>query len=344
MNINKFLSNPKTGLYSVDKIYRKLKQEGYDESYADVKKHIDNLFFYQVNKNERKPKKFNTIYATEIFKSCQMDIMDYGRYEYNKYRYIFCFVDVYSRYGFAFPLTNHRTKTIIDKLDEIFEMVGIYPQNINCDLEFDTNEMQKYAEKHNINFYFSEPYDIIKNSIVERWNRTLAGLLQKYRTATKKYNWNTYLPDIVYNYNHTYHRTIKATPASIFEGEENNNQPISIVKHKLKVGDKVRIIIHKDAFTKGDVYTYSNDVYVVEKINGNKIYLYGKTKSYKPYELQKTKNIVEWNNPDDEERIYESNKRQKKHDKILNDLNIDKSNIVSTKRIRTQKKRDDFIY
>ena len=48
--------------------------------------------------------------------------------------------------------------------------------------------MNKFSDEHNIKFYFSEPYDIIKNSIVERFNRTLTGLLQKYRTISNKYN------------------------------------------------------------------------------------------------------------------------------------------------------------
>ena len=346
MSITDFIYNPKTGLYSADKLLRKLKDDGYNITLSELNDMLNSQYFYQVNKSERKPKKFNTIYSTGVFKSCQMDIIDYSRYEYNKYKYIFCFIDVYSRYGWAFPLTNHRTETIISKLQQICDEVGEYPQNINCDLEFDTNEMKKFAHMHNINFYFSEPYDIVKNSIVERWNRTLNGLLQKYRTASNKYDWYKYINDIVYNYNHTYHRTIKDLPINIFEGDSQNYQPIYNVKNKFKVGDKVRTIIHKDAFTKGDVKTYSNDVYIIEKIMGNKIYLDGIRKSFKPYELQLTKNIVFWNDDnEEEERIHMDNQRIRKDKRLLNKLDLERENILTDKRKRTQKKRnDDFEY
>ena len=53
---------------------------------------------------------------------------------------------------------------------------------------------------------------------MERWNGTIARLLQKYRIATGNYDWPSYLDDIVYNYNHTYHSTIKEIPADVFDG------------------------------------------------------------------------------------------------------------------------------
>ena len=330
-------------MYSEDKIYRKLRDKyKLDVSRKLVKELIDSQFFYQVNRKERKPKKFNTVYADRVFKSCQMDIMDYTRYEYYGYKYIFCFIDVYSRYGWAFALTNHRTETILDKMTEIFDEVGMYPENINCDLEFNTDLIQSFAKKHNIKFHFSEAYDIVKNAVVERWNRTIAGLLQKYRTATKKYAWNKYLPDIIYNYNHTFHKTIQAAPVDVFEGKEGNYQPIYSVPNKFKAGDKVRIIIHKTAFTKGDLKTYSDDVYVVEKVVGNKVYLLGKDKSYKPYELQKTSSIVVWDGADDEEElIHEETQKKRKDERVMNDLNIDQANVVEGRRKRKSTRRED---
>jgi hypothetical protein len=83
------------------------------------------------------------------------------------------------------------------------------PKKFSCDNEFATKEVENYCDKHDIDVVFSEPNDIQKNSVVERLNRTIASLLQKYRVSTDKYDWNKYLPDIIHNYNRSYHSTIK---------------------------------------------------------------------------------------------------------------------------------------
>ena len=118
-----------------------------------------------------------------------------------------------------------------------------------------------------IEFYFSEANELIKNSIVERYNRTLAGFLQKYRVASGSYDWPSYLPDIVFNSNHIYHSTMKATPYDVFHGLDTNKQThVRLPPTSFKVGDKVRIKIHKNIFSKGDALTYSKDIYVIDEI------------------------------------------------------------------------------
>ena len=93
--------------------------------------------------------------------------------------------------------------------------------------------------------HYSQPNEINKNAIVERFNRTLAELLQKWRIATGKYDWYKVLPDIVDNYNNTFHGTIKATPSSVFNKNEIPQIHIKKIIHKFNVGDQVRIKIEK---------------------------------------------------------------------------------------------------
>ena len=88
--------------------------------------------------------------------------------------------------------------------------------------------------------HFSQPNEINKNAIVERFNRTICGLIHKYRVATGNYAWNKILNDIVNTYNTTMHRTIKTTPMKVKNGEDKNNQVIQVVKHDFKIGDRVR--------------------------------------------------------------------------------------------------------
>ena len=54
-----------------------------------------------------------------------------------------------------------------------------------------------------------------KASIVERFNRTLKSKLYRYFTATNTLKHVDVLPKLVNQYNRTYHRSIKTTPAKV---------------------------------------------------------------------------------------------------------------------------------
>ena len=52
-----------------------------------------------------------------------------------------------------------------------------------------------------------------KARIVERFNRTLKSKLYRYFTAANTLKYVDILPKLVNQYNRTYHRSIKTTPA-----------------------------------------------------------------------------------------------------------------------------------
>ena len=79
------------------------------------------------------------------------------------------------------------------------------------------------------------------------------------------------LDDIVNKYRNTYHRTIKMKPVYVkdntyidFIKEVNDKDP------KLKVGDHVRILKHRNIFTKGYTPNWSEIVFVTKKVK-NKV-------------------------------------------------------------------------
>jgi hypothetical protein len=106
----------------------------------------------------------------------------------------------------------------------------------------------------------------------------------------------------VKNYNNTEHKTIKNTPNNIFNEEGMNWQKYKIVEHKFVVGDKVRIKKKDKVFDKNDIIRYSKTIYVISKIDKNKIYISDDKTEYgpiKPYEL-KLANEVQFKEPEPE--------------------------------------------
>jgi hypothetical protein len=166
----------------------------------EINEFLEKQAVVQVFREQKKPKLFSSIIADKIRDEYQMDIMIYDRYEFRKYKYILVIIDIHSRYVKARAMTNRENQTIIKNIDEILNEMG-KPKLISCDNEFDTKEFTKYLLENNIGVNYSEPLEIQKNSIVERFNKTLAGYIKKIREALKIYNWVEYLPELVDNYN-----------------------------------------------------------------------------------------------------------------------------------------------
>jgi len=345
MNKNQILKqlyyDPEQGFISSSKLFVKAHALDSDITRKDVRDFIDKQYTYQVNRNVKKPKDYNSIISPSVNNNWQIDIIIYDRYEFNKYKYILSVVDVYSRYAWTRALTNHTIPTIIKNLESIIGEAGTAPKNINSDNEFNKPEMHKFAEKHGITFHYSQPNEINKNAIVERFNRTITELLQKYRTATGNYKWYTYLPQLTKNYNNTIHSTMKATPANIYNKHNISRQVVKKIEPNFKVGDKVRIKKVKKVFGKNDEIKFSEHTYVIRKIDKNKIYLTNTStgedlKVYvKPYEVKLANEIQYFDQPEEDDKpIHKERVKEKKITRELKKEGVEPENYTSKLRSR----------
>ena len=142
-----------------------------------------------------------------------------------------------------------------------------------------------------IRVHYSDPNEINKNALVERSNRTLRFLLNKYREAHNNRNWVKYLPDIVEHYNSTEHDA--HTPKSIWDGEEYNEQKIIRFDSNFVKGDRVRKLNKKQIFDKDDALKHSKDVYKNLEVKSNRYLLNdGSLIYYKPYEIVKANTVI----------------------------------------------------
>jgi hypothetical protein len=239
-------------------------------------------------------------------------------------------------------LTNHTLPNIISKLEEIFKAMG-FPKTINCDNEFNKKQFNDFLDDHEIQPYYSQPYETNKNAIVERFNRTLIDKIALWRTAKKKYDWYKILPSIVENYNNTYHRTIKNKPTDVFNGEAKNKQERCLIKNEFKINDSVRKRLEKATFYKSDTQKLSKTIHTITKIEGNKIYLDNEDHFYKPYELLKVNKVHKYEKSDDDDEDefdYDLNKQKKKTERTQKHikkeldirLNTSKTNPENEKR------------
>jgi hypothetical protein len=325
--LKKLFYNPKEGLVSKDKLYLKAKEKGINLTRKEVNDFYDKQEINQVLKPIRKKKEFNTYKANYPGHIYQLDIIVYNGFTQNKKSYILVVIDIYSRFMLAEAMYDRELTTIIKAYEKMINQMGA-PFELQADNEFNKAEFIKVLQKDDTQYRFSDANEKHKNPIVERVNGTIAKLLQKVRMTTKNYKWNTYLDDVVENYNNTVHSTTEHKPIDIFTGEEPNEQEYNKVENEFKVGDKVRVLKNKKLFGKGDVMTASKEIYVVESINNNRIYLIGVSKRFKPYELLKVTdstevNIIEPKTKTKENRIRYLHKR----------IDVNQNNIIEEKRV-----------
>ncbi len=141
--------------------------------------------------------------------------------------------------------------------------------------------MINFCEKNNIHLWYSSVGQDNKNSIIERFHRTLRNLILKYKMASSKPYINILL-QLVNNYNKSYHKTIKDTPIHIWNGKSKNNQPIERIYYDFQEGDRVRHINEKNTFDKkSSMNTYTKKIFTITRIEGRSYYLDDLNKAYR---------------------------------------------------------------
>ena len=135
---------------------------------------------------------------------------------------------------------------------------------------FNNTLFQGQLTEYKIKFYTSENDDI-KAAVVERFNRTLKTRMYRYFTHSKSYRYVDVLENLVLSYNHTYHSSIGMSPATV------NVKNESLVRQKLfrihpkkpklsfTIGQRVRISKRKQAFEKGYLPGWSEEIFINKK-------------------------------------------------------------------------------
>ena len=205
----------------------------------------------------------------------QCDLIDVQRLraENDNNRYILTCIDVFSKMGYAQPIQNKTSKSVIPAFERIFKTSGI-PSKLQTDkgAEFINKETQRYLKKKGIH-HFTTQNAATKASICERWNRTLLGRLYRIFTYNKHRRYIESLPKVVSAYNHSYHRSIKRRPVDVNQENQEDvwqtlyGTPIKHTKsNSLKVNDRVRISKAKQIFRKGYLPAWSGELFTVVKV------------------------------------------------------------------------------
>lgn len=277
--------NPKTGFSGINDLVRK---SGLKKN--EVEDFLNQQETYTLHKPARKNFDTRRVFVHYIDQQWQADLVEMIPYEKdnNGFRYLLTVIDCFSKYAWSIPIHYKRGKDIVKAFNKIFKIRsndpdsnirGRKPSKIQTDLgkEFYNKDVQQLFKENNI-IHFST-HSNYKASIVERFNRTLKEKMWKYFTNKRisekqTYKWIDILDDLMYNYNNSYHSSIKMTPVEASKKEnlqqvDDNlfsNKKVIVKKPKFKIGDLVRINKYKSIFAKGYLPNYTKEVFVIDEI------------------------------------------------------------------------------
>lgn len=268
------------GYNGLNKLFIKAKSEDSSIKREDVNRFLKEQTIHQQYDPVVKSK--NSFVADRPLFEFQIDIVNIT---VNKSTYVLTCIDVFSKIADAEILKDKGGDNTLDALKKIISRMG-KPQQIYADKgrEFDNKEMMEYTKKENIELILVKRHA----PFVERFNLTFKTMLYKVITDKDQghLRWRQYVPQVITNYNNSFHRTIRMTPNQALNNQAKALEGIGLNAHigkpqyNVKVGDRVRMILEKGDFTRGFKPTYSKKVYVIHDVDDEKV-LIGKDWIYK---------------------------------------------------------------
>ena len=206
----------------------------------------------------------------------QCDLVDCSAYKQNNKgtRYLFCCIDVFSKYAWARPLQTKRGVETAGAMEEILAELNEPPLAVESDKgsEMRAKPFQQVLSERGIRFFTSENDDI-KASIIDRFQKTLQTMIHRHMTATRSHAFVDVLPALLRNYNATYHSAIGMAPRAVTDAnaeqvwlrlygpdQKKMSRKITSIDSKLKRGDHVRLSKTRRQFAKGYTGHWSREI------------------------------------------------------------------------------------
>ena len=184
-------------------------------------------------------------------------------------KYLLAVIDVFSKYGYLVPSKDKTGKSVASALKTIFKERKPEKMWVDKGKEFYNKDVKELIE-----LYSTENEE--KSSVVERWIRTMKERMWKYFTDNNTNHYVDILPDLVGDYNNTWHSSIKMTPVeaskkknelTVWRNLYPNRLNIININPKFSIGDKVRISKKKKTFEKGYTTRWTEEIFTITKIN-----------------------------------------------------------------------------
>lgn len=224
------------------------------------------------------------VYGIDHLWECDLCDLSMYKKQNDGYSYLFTVIDVFSKYAWVKPIKKKTARSIIKVFHEILTESKRKPSVLQSDrgLEFKNKNFKSFLEHKNIKLQFPQTTSQFKCAVIERFNRTIKQKMFKYFTEKGK-NHRRYIDDLqklVFQYNHSFHSTIKMEPAEvkphhspkIYTNTHKSHQLETVHPPKFAKKDQVRVIKKKNRFEHGYTEKWTREIFVIHRVIYKKPY------------------------------------------------------------------------
>lgn len=364
--LKKIFYAPSTGLRS-STLYSKAKAIDPSVTHKMTKEFLKKQSVVQVFK----PRKIKTFFPLIAVKTgrLQIDLMDMSNEDTvtNKSRkWVFCAVDVFSRYAFCYPQKSKSDSSCLESLTSLIKdckalHIHIYQIDSDSESSFMSRQFKLKLKTNDITQNLVPIGDKHRVGIVERFNGTVRQYLNRYKLAYKTTNWLKAIPDFIVNYNTSIHSTLDGqTPTEALTGPGATNHMINQTldagdkkynRISFAIGDKVRLRIIHGIFEKKSTGVWTKTVHKIESIKGHDIYVDDRVEPYRKENLlsvdsEEGPDLVDEEKGVEEEKGLEEQKVERRVSRRINKEGIDRQKDIvvdeNAKVLRRYRKERDF--
>lgn len=253
------------------------------DTVATIGKALQSVDAYTLHREYHKPRTKNPFFLYEKRQQLQMDLIDVSEFSTanDGVTFLLVAIDGFTKYAWVRPIVRKTARSSLAAIQFILTTMRGKPKAIFFDkgTEFTNRLVQDYLQSEQIRI--EHPDSEMKAAIAERFNRTLQGLIHRYKTENQTHRFVDVLDDLVHSYNSRGHRTLKYMSPADAEKEKNQNKVLSahneryedILRKKKKpkyvVGQRVRIKTLDGRFARGYHQTFSQEHFEIVKVKKN---------------------------------------------------------------------------
>ncbi|MES9880251.1 MAG: RNase H-like domain-containing protein [Sedimenticola sp.] len=159
--------------------------------------------------------------ATEPLQTVAMDILGPLPESHLGNKYILVISDLFTKWTEAYPLRNHRARTVAEVVVNEFICRFGAPVNILTDQgrDFESKLFKEMCDILGVEKIRTTPYHPQCDGQVERFNRTLLQMLSKYVNESQD-DWDIHIPHVMLAYRSSQNESTKYSPAFLMFGHE----------------------------------------------------------------------------------------------------------------------------
>ena len=238
----------------VDRIYKGVKDSGYNISKNRIKQILQSIPSYTLHKQPRKHFRRRPIMVSKPGLYLNCDLLEYSELSAaNKnYRYLLVCQDMFSRYVYTKFLKNKKGQSVASGLKNILEETHHNYKYLQTDegTDFYNSKVKKLLESYGIRHYHTFNRET-KASLVERFLRTYQGVLYRMLTEKNTMEFLKHHRKIISSYNKRKHSGLKNKTPQYVHFLQDRRKINSITKDILNVKTKNMVDKRKSVKKKG---------------------------------------------------------------------------------------------